>query len=246
MLFLSKRKLSLCFFYFFVSFAYSQTPQYIYFSGFKWFLKENSTEQIGPGPNFFSAAPVNLSVDPEGHLNMSLTKNKDKKWYCAELVTDSTFGYGTYIFELGNVPSIFNKNIVLGLFVYDFYKTPAHNEIDIEFSKWGRRQKNNVQFVLHQDTNYFDSFRFHQKNLRNSTHTFSWYPDSIVYRSYMSSISNNISAEPYMEYVLKNTNIPEPSNEKVRINLWLYKGRKPFRKKHTVVIKSFKFIPMSL
>jgi len=64
----------------------------IIFSGYKWKVK-SSESKAGPGPNYFSDKEEDVWVDNEGKLHLKITK-KDGKWYCTEVISDSSFGYG--------------------------------------------------------------------------------------------------------------------------------------------------------
>src|SRR5437879_1596093 len=69
----------------------------ISFSGFEWKVK-SSLKRVGPGPNYFSKE--NVWIDAQGRLHLKISSSKDDegnlRWYCAEVVSQSSFGYGTY------------------------------------------------------------------------------------------------------------------------------------------------------
>ena len=75
--------------------------RWIGFSGYDWWVKASSgTNQLGPGPNYFSDNTNNVWTDAQGWLHLRIT-NRSNQWQCAEIVSARTFGYGSYRFELG-------------------------------------------------------------------------------------------------------------------------------------------------
>jgi hypothetical protein len=96
-------------------------------------------------------SPSNVSVDANGYLHLSITKNGET-WTAAELFTVDHLGFGTYQWVVeGNVWDM-DPVTVLGLFPYGpthGIGTDATNEIDIEFSKWGNTCVCNADFTIY-------------------------------------------------------------------------------------------------
>src|SRR5437667_5439644 len=78
--------------------AQAQYPRTISFSGYTWSVKM-SAGRVGPGPNYFSDGTNNVWVDAQGRLHLKITLVKGH-WYCAEIVNQSSLGYGTYRWTL--------------------------------------------------------------------------------------------------------------------------------------------------
>jgi len=118
-------------------------PRSIYFSGENWFVKAGSG-RLGPGPNYFSDSQNNVWVDSQGRLHLRITK-VGGKWYCAEVISARSFGYGTYRFYLDSPVDALDSNAVVGLFTWS--DDPAFNnrELDIEFGRWGTTNNLNAQ-----------------------------------------------------------------------------------------------------
>jgi hypothetical protein len=160
-------------------------------------------------------------------LHLRIT-NRSGTWYCAEVVSEESFGYAKYTFYLDGRPDLFDRNVVLGLFTY----LDDYHEIDIEFS--GGYYPNNSQYVIqpkeeHKDE-YIEGDNLHRFQMtlskgEYSTHYFDWWKDQVHFKSmyeYRSDTDNSslIIAEKNLDGG-DVAEIPTPSNEKVHINLWL-------------------------
>jgi len=218
----------------------------IIFSGYKWKVK-SSESKAGPGPNYFSDKEEDVWVDNEGKLHLKITK-KDGKWYCTEVISDSSFGYGKYIFYVASRVDQLDKNIVVGLFTWDTF-APEHNyrEIDIEFAKWGQATNENAQYVVQPYTNPANMKRFNIKlNGDYSTHIFDWQPDTIFFQS----INGHCLSPPDSNYLIQSwiytgKDIPPADGENARINFWLFRGEPPSDGNDAeVIIKAFEFVPI--
>ncbi len=120
------------------------TPKVVSFSGYQW-LVTHATQPAAPGPNFWSGQ--NVWVDREGKLHLRLTKDPvTGLWNCASLHTEIELGPGVYEFFVEGALDKFDRNIVLGLFAYS--GTDTHDEIDIEFSRWGKEYGANLQYSV--------------------------------------------------------------------------------------------------
>jgi hypothetical protein len=226
-----------------------ETWQTIDFSGYKWDVKSSSEDTTGPGGNYFSNRKRDVWVDADSQLHLKITK-RNGKWYCTEVVSQKSFGYGKYIFYLGTwLDSLtIDKNVVLGLFTYDSL-TPGPNfrEIDIEFSKWAQEVNQNAQFLVQPYQQSENVHRFDVKlNGYYSTHSFDWRSDSIFFQS----LHGHYASPPNNNYIIETWRYggddnPTPGNEKVRINLWLFRHQPPTDDKDVeVIIKRFEFIPL--
>ncbi len=209
------------------------------FSGYEWRVKDHHTLK-GPGPNYWS--DENVWVDSDGKLHLKLTY-KDGKWYCAEVETTQKFLYGTFEFRIeGRIDSL-DKNVVFACFTYPGYALDHHHEMDIEFTKWGEQNANNLHYTVWPANNSarcsFET-NFRLKNDR-STHRFTWAPNSVLFQS-LHGFSQKDVGEFYRKICTQNiSNIAMP----VLINLWLYAGNKPSHEASTeIVIAKFTYTPL--
>lgn len=166
-------------------------------------------------------------------------------WFCSEIKSLKTFGYGEYIFHIAGNFKSFDPNFVLGLCTY----LNDDNEIDIEFGqevgKFYEKTKNNnnFQFVV-QPVDLDTIYRFNIENQTDVICSFIWEENKIFFKCYTDS------GEKIAEWIYKGTKIPGTSVEKIYVNFWLFQG-KPFYPSYAngyeaeVILKKFEFNPLS-
>ena len=226
--------------------AYRQDPgrRWLRFSGCDWWVKA-SPGQVGPGPNYFSDSTNNVWVDTLGQLHLRIT-HRSNLWQCAEIVSERTFGNGSYRFELATAAAALDPNAVLGLFTWSDDPAFAHREIDVEISRWGLAgQSNNAQFVVQP----YDAAQHLARygvpaGVSNSTHLFNWETNRVVFQSLIGGYASIPAAGDVISNWTSSADIPQTGDENVRINLWLMKGMTPTQGQEVeVIIKSFQFVP---
>ena len=213
------------------------------FSGYEWKVK-SSNGPVGPGPNHFSDSKCNVEVDAQGRLHLRLTHH-DGHWYCSEVVSTRSFGYGTYKFYVdGSIDSI-DPNIVLGLFTWSDAPAFSHREIDVEISRWGNKDNKNGQFVVQPYTRPMNIVRFQiPPGLSASTHSFSWKADSILCRSLKGIDATSPGKSSVIAEHAFTQDIPQAGGENARMNLWLLAGHAPTDgKEMEIVVSKFEFVP---
>jgi hypothetical protein len=218
--------------------GYAQSwPRVIEFSGFKWWVKRGPGP-LGPGPNHFSDSPESVWVDDRGHLHLRIRRERGR-WRCAEVVSQRSFGHGTYRFWLDSRADSLDARAVLGMFTWSDVPEYHHREIDIEIARWGDPKAANAQFVVQPWTLPENIFRFTvPADLSSSVHAFRWLPDRIRFRSAS-------GAATLQEWELT-SGIPPAGGENARINFWLIGGLAPLNEKEMeVVIRQFDFLPLS-
>ena len=216
--------------------AWGQYARTITFSGYDWSVKV-STGRVGPGPNYFSDGTNNVWVDPQGRLHLKITNAKGK-WYCAEVVSKPSFGYGTYRWYLDTPVDNLDPNVVLGVFTWSDLPDYNHREIDIEFSRWGSVNNQNAQYVVQPYTNPGNIVRWDEPpGLSQTNHGFNWQSGSIFFQSLNGP--NTIQ-----QWTFNGPGIPMPGGENARMNLWLVNGRAPTNRQPVeIIINRFEFVP---
>lgn len=222
----------------------SSAGDLLQFSGYNWRLKQ-SEQLAGPGPNYWSPKDGNVWVDAKGRLHLKIT-NRDGKWYCPEIICTDSATYGTYAIELEGPIDKLDPRVVFGFFTWDdtAFIEQANCEIDIEISRWNDPKAQNLHYSV-QPTfgseepsgRYRERTYLHHMKLRqpNSTHLFTWRPDSIMFSSYEGDVHQGHLLGAW-SYTIKNpmrrteaqgkrTNpigIPKPGPKThLRLNLWL-------------------------
>jgi hypothetical protein len=238
------------------------------FAGMRWNVRTNDMP-LGPGPNVFSKSTDNVYVDQSGYLHLKI-KNVNGQWRCAELESQQTFGYGTYVFTVKSDVAHLDPNVVAGFFTWDNNNlNQANSEIDIEFAKWGNASDqytytSSVQPVKFDNPDiYLERTSQPAMNVSSlagpSTHAFTWTSSLVTWNSYSGSTypGNALIAswrydntnQPRIKYQSGQQSapvvIPAPgSDTRVHINLWLLNGHAPMNGQEVeVVVSDFKYIP---
>jgi len=206
----------------------------IHFSGFEWIVRDNDAKQ-GPGPNYFSNSEDNVWIDNSGKLHLKITQ-KGGNWYCAGIYAKQPLGNGKYTFYINSDITKLDQNVVAGLFTY----LNDTEEIDIEFSKWSIPNNANAQFAIQPADAPGNKFRFDIPADSGPTkHEFNWQADQVNFSSGFNSSTNG---EMFANWKYEGAQIPKPSNEKMRLNLWLFKGQMPSNlKEQEIIIDSVSF-----
>jgi len=189
----------------------------IIFSDITWYIKEG--KGLGPGSNNWSRE--NVFVDSKGFLHLRIDK-KDGKWFCAEIYTKDRAQCGEYIFYLDSNVEMLDKNMVLGLFLYE----DDNKEVDIEFYNgegyYCIQQKETYRFTLNLTGSY-------------SEHRIWFYPYSIEFESYHGHSWGPLIAK----WRSKTGSSIKLSNSKLHINFWLKHGKAPLEGAE-IIIKNIK------
>ncbi len=222
------------------------TGDTILFSGFEWVIKDSKNKITGPGNNYFSNSNQNVWVDSIGKLHLKISQ-RNEKWYCSEVRLTKSLGYGRYIFYIDPLPQALDKDMVIGLFMYDHLDTSNfHKEIDIEFSKWGKEKNENSQYVVQP---YEDQpHRFQSDLSYPSKHAIELRKRKIHFTSTY-NLENTLDSLPstIKDWKYKPDNVYRTSDERVSMNVWLYKATETASLKDVeVIISNFEFIPFKL
>jgi len=216
----------------------------IEFSGYNWMVRQ-SREMVGPGPNYFSAKAVKLISN---ELRLEVIQDNGTA-YCSEIILDKPLGYGKYIFQLSSRIDLLEDDLVLGLFTWDEDYSPYNCEIDIEFSRWGKKNNMNSQFVVQPGDDPKNIFRFETiLNGDYSTHIIEWLPEVVRFYSihgHPNPIMDKANLIKSWNYSGKH--IPNPANERIHINLWKISANRTLKiegRISYVDIKKFTFEPL--
>ena len=203
-------------------------PQDINFSGYQWRVKDSGSQRWGPGPNHFSPDTRNVWVDSQGRLHVAITR-RDGKWYCGEVISHRSFGFGRYEWRVGEIspPGELDANVVLGLFTWSDRPEYTHREIDVEVARWGQPNlKSNSQYVVQPWQPAGHVQRFTTPTVANVTHSFTWQPDRVD--SMSTWVNSTTSQQENFTWSFVNGSastfiVPQPFDENARMNLWLFR-----------------------
>lgn len=197
------------------------------FSGRTWRVK--GPGYYGPGPNNFANGSNHVWVDGDDRLHMTV-KQLGGQWYSTEIVLEDALGYGDYIFTTYGEVDAHHRNVVLGLFLwqyqqcYDYAFTwwNAYNEIDIEYSQWGNPGNDYGQFVV-QPFDWpgnINRYEITTSPGEITSHAINWLPDRIEYRSWRGGPDDEATSTPIHSWNYAGFHIPRPEQPRVHINLW--------------------------
>ena len=205
----------------------------IQFSGYTWNVKNGS--HLGPGPNYWSKK--NVWVDANGFLHLKITKDSATgKWYCAEVSTQQTFGFGTWQFWVEGRIDRMDKNVVLGLFNYS--GNDGFDEMDIEWARWGNKHYPNCNYTIWPAEKGFKNFSYVKEITltgKNTTQRFTRTDTSVHLQSLQGFTDGNRN-----EFASATCTQPPNSVSTLQmpayINLWLMSGLAPANGKEVEII----------
>ena len=205
----------------------------INFSGFEWIVTDSDDKQVGPGPNYFSDSEENVWVDENGRLHLKIT-SRNGNWFCSRVELAKHTGYGRYIFYVSTRPDSLDRQVVWGLYTY---KNDTE-EIDIEFSRWGFEGNQEAQYAIQPSYKIGNKARF-RMNLEGtfSTHLFDWTKKRIDFASYHGHRKYPVNeTEIIARWRYYGDDIPPDSDERLKMNLWLFRGIPPADGEETEVV----------
>jgi hypothetical protein len=205
----------------------------ISFSGYEWVVTTTGEQKAGPGPNYFSDSEENVWVDERGRLHLKITY-RGGRWNCARVELARHTGYGKYVFYVSSRPDSLDRQVVWGLYTYK----NDEEEIDIEFSRWGFDNNQEAQYAIQPSYKPGNKARF-RMNMEGSysTHLFDWTRKWIDFASYHGHRLHPVNeTEIIARWRYYGNDIPPDSDEKLKMNLWLFRGTPPLNGKETEVV----------
>ena len=212
------------------------------FAGRRWSVK-HSVRPVDPGPTPFSDDREHVSVDEQGRLHLRVAPQQDGRWAAAEIVSDDTFGYGTFDFGL-TTPVGDWDSVVLGLFTWDTVAPEVnHREIDLEFGRWLVATGAAVEAgkdVLQPYSVSGHRHPFNWPSIQPSRHGFLWSPDTLVFAS------RGPDGSVVDTWTYTGGNVPPPGSQThVRLNLWMFRGQAPAQPIE-VIVTDFSYAPLDV
>lgn len=215
----------------------------ISFAGYTWDVTSTTGTQ-GPGPNYWSSA--NAYVDASGFLHMKLTKNTaNNTWNCSQIKMTTSLGYGTYQWKVEGRLDTLDKNVVFGLFNYS--GNDGHDEMDIEFSRWGYPTNNMLAYTIYPPTGNNSTRVTYNVNFTQTgtytTHRFTRTSSSVTLKSLYGFQDGDTNL-----FASKSWSSPTPISTlsmPIMINLWLFHAVPPSNGSNVeIIIHDFKFTPL--
>ena len=216
-----------------------QGARIISFAGYDWVVEDSNDNTVGPGPNYFSSSEENVWVDSKGRLHLKIVE-RNGEWHCSKVTLLNAHGYHKYVFYVDSCVDQLDRNVVAGLFAYE----NDEQEIDVEISRWGKENNDNCQFAIQPSANEGNKVRF-SLPLNNdcSTHFFNWQNNSIEFGSYLGESLTPSEEDVVKTWIYTGKDIPASSSLRIKINLWLFRGKSPAdNQNNELVVKNFKIL----
>lgn len=219
-----------------------KTNSTLSFSGYTWTIKDSGTGTAGPGPNTWKTA--NAFVDANGYLHLKLSKNATTGlWECAEVTSTTSFGYGTYQWQVDAPVNTLDKNIVLGFFNYS--GVDGHDEMDIEYARWGVATNPFANYSVYPVQGVSAAYFHNATNFTTGgtyiTSRFKRTSTSVVFKS-LNGFYDDDTNLAYTVTCTSPANTVSTLSMPVHMNLWLFQGNAPTSASNVeVIVHSFKF-----
>jgi len=211
------------------------SPRDIEFAGITWGLRQNSVP-AAPGPTAFSNAEDQVWVDERGKLHITLRK-RGLIWTGAELMAKKDAGYGTYRFDVDGSLYGLDPNIVFGFFTWDSKAADKFNrEIDIEIASWAQPGGKPGWFTIQPYEKAGNQHSFDLPPASLYSFEMRWEPGAVSFTC--DAEGNNLASWCF------EGEVPDPGRARLRINLWLFKGKAPADPgPYEIVVSNFRYEP---
>lgn len=229
-------------------------PAQLEFANRTWGIK-SSTALWGPGPNPWSARQDMVWVDEAGALHLSITLCNGC-WYCTEIYTTDSLGYGLYAFTVTRGIAALDPRAVLGLFTWDNVASGEnYREIDVEFARWGHPANENGQFVVQPHATSGNMLRYNHTETGPSTHGFAWSAQRVTFFSTNATVDSwetlpATNSTQSLVWTYDGADVPAEgapgagAGAHAHINLWLTGGHPPATGQRVeVVLANFVYCP---
>src|ERR1700688_290518 len=213
------------------------SPKILNFSGYEWTTSTGPIFHAG-SRNFFD--PANVWTDERGALHLRISGSPGK-WTAAELKLTRSLGYGTYRFQVRDVSHL-EPTAVLTLITWDGVGTERNRrELDVELSRWGYIDNDNVHYVVQPYYVPANIVRF-RIPAGVFTHSFHWEPEKVTFSTVAGS-GNSGGGRVINQHVFT-SGVPSPGGESVRIALYVFhQGKIPLKNENEVIIDKFEYLP---
>lgn len=182
-----------------------------------------------PGNNHWNSNHVTFGKDGEIKLKM----NADG---CAEIFTKEPVSYGDYLFQLDSKFDDHHPNSVVGFFLYQDDK----RELDIELSKWGNSNEDNLWYSIQPSpfSKFTKASTRVSLNGSYTTHRIVWLKGFVLFESFHGHGDLAIDSKRMFRHKYNNELNLEPSKTRLHINFWNC-NEVPFQREEEVCLRVY-------
>jgi hypothetical protein len=213
-------------------------PKAIHFSGYDWTAQGADNDTAGETQSY---DPNNAWVDDKGYLHLRMNE-RDGHWYCAEVHSNRSLGYGTYRFVVQDIGHL-DSSATFRIFAYDLLisNERRNDELDIELSRWGDPAGQNARYVMQPYYVPKNVAKF-EAPAGELTHTFRWEPGKVSFRT-VQGTSDSPGHKTVSEKVFTD-GVPAAQNHEIYFDLLDFLHSRHTAKLPTeVVIEKFEYLP---
>jgi hypothetical protein len=167
---------------------------------------------------------------------------RDGHWYCAEIHTTRSFGYGTYRFVVQDIGHL-DGSATFRIFAYDLVisNESRNDELDIELGRWDDPHNHNGRYVVQPFYILKNVAKFEAPG-GVLTHTIRWEPGKVSFRTVQGS--SNMPGQKVVSEKFFAEGVPAPAHHKIYIDLLDFlHSRHPSKLPTEVVIEKFDYLP---
>ena len=152
--------------------------------------------------------------------------------------SEKKFGNGTFQFWVNGRIDQLDKNVVCGLFNYS--GVDFHDEIDIEFARWGKERNQNLHYTVYPAANTNGKTLGSSTELKMdnsySIHQYTRSKASVKFESIYNYKGTKKFSKTFNSSTISEKTMP------MYINLWLFKNVPPANQKEVeIIIQKFVF-----
>jgi glucosylceramidase len=189
------------------------SPLTLSWKGYTWAVRDSEGQ---PGANDWAANCAWIDTNDDLHLTV---RTNGAAWYCGQVETEQSLGFGTYRWQMVVNPSQLNTNLVAALGTVG---DPAHG-LGIDYTRAYADAPTNMRFAVEP---YYEAG--HEQYATESftgdvlTCEVQWNPRQARFRTWYGHTDAPETGALVSDWTYEGDDVPNDTNEVVRMALWMY------------------------